>query len=322
MQTAAEKINTSESVSTKNANLLIPKRVTIETIFGCNAKCVMCPIDYPTKRKKGIMPLGMFENIIDTLTPYRKQVEMMDLFGLGEPLLDPHIFKRIGYIKEKGFDNTSLGISTNADLLSLKKQQLLLASGIDNIIFSIDGVKKETHESIRRGVKFERVLGNCLSIIKMRDEGNYKARFVIRFIRQDVNRKEWGAFKQFWQAKISKERGDFITAYDAHSWGGEVSTKDSVLGTNRRIESVEKQPCNIIFDILYVLCDGAVPLCHEDWLNTAYAFGNVAETLPVEIFNCDAFNKIREIHQAGDKNKINMCRECTNLYSEITKESV
>ncbi len=66
---------------------LIPKRVTIETIFGCNAKCLMCPINSPTKRKKGIMPIGMFEDIIGSLTPYNDHFEMMDLFGLGEPKL-------------------------------------------------------------------------------------------------------------------------------------------------------------------------------------------------------------------------------------------
>jgi len=273
---------------------LIPKRVTIETIFGCNAKCVMCPIDSPTKRKKGIMPPDLFEDIIDSLVPYEKHFEMMDLFGLGEPLLDPHIFKRIRYIKEKGFDNTSLGISTNADLLSLKKQQLLLDSGIDNIIFSIDGVRKETHESIRKGVKFERVLDNCLSIIRMRNRGNYKTRFVIRFIRQDINRNEWDAFKQFWLSEISGEKGDFITVYDAHTWGGGISTKDGILKNNGRIEAVERQPCNIISDILYILADGTVPLCHEDWLNGTYSFGNVTEMPPIEIFNCDAFNKIRQ----------------------------
>ncbi len=316
------KINnkTINSLKEKKQTLLIPKRVTIETIFGCNANCVMCPINLPTKRKKGIMPVDMFENIIDSLVPYKEHLQMMDLYCLGEPLLDPHIFERIRYVKGKGFRN--LGIATNADLLNAEKQRLLLESGVDTVLFSIDGAKKETHESIRRGVTFERVVENCRSIIKMRNEGNYKSRFVIRFIRQDANRNEWEMYKQFWQARISKERRDFITVFDAHSWGGEVSTKDGILKTDGRNPTIEKQPCYMIFDILYILSDGTVPLCSEDWHNANYNFGNINNSLPLEIFNCDRFNKIRDLHLAGNKNRMDICRECTLLYSLTTKEII
>jgi len=130
--------------------LLIPKRLTIETVFGCNASCTMCVIDLPTKRKKGIMPLEMSKYILDELASHKNQIEMLDLFSLGEPLLDPYIFQRIKYAKEKGFRN--IAISTNADLLDKEKQKKLLETGIDTVLFSIDGVKKETHENIRRGV--------------------------------------------------------------------------------------------------------------------------------------------------------------------------
>lgn len=304
----------------KERKFLIPKRVTIETIFGCNAKCVMCPINRPTRRKKGVMPVDMFNNIIDSLIPHREHFEMMDLYCLGEPLLDPHIFDRIRYVKARGFRNVA--ISTNSDLLDVKKQRLLLDSGIDTVLFSIDGVEKKTHESIRPGVIFERVVENCQGIIKMRDAGNYETRFVIRFIRQDVNRSEWEAYKQFWGDKISRKKRDFITSYDVHSWGGQVSSKDDVLRHGRRNALLEKHPCDVIFDILYVLSDGSVPLCHEDWLHPTYNFGNVKTRPALQIFNSEKFNRIREIHLAGDKNKLDICHECTVCYSLAKKEIV
>ena len=181
-----------------------PKRLQIETFFGCNAKCVMCFVGYPESnndgvRKKGTMSMEMFKNIIDSMLPYKDHIEKVDLFGLGEPLLDRHLFERIKYVKEKGFQN--IAISTNADLLNTEKQKLLLDSGIDTVIFSIDGIKKETHENIRKGVHFERLVDNCQNMIAMRDQGNYNTRFVIRFIRQPSNLKEWASFKQFWQSK-------------------------------------------------------------------------------------------------------------------------
>jgi MoaA/NifB/PqqE/SkfB family radical SAM enzyme len=298
------------------SELLIPKRVTIETIFGCNASCSMCVINQPTKRKKGIMPLSVFYKIIDSLLPYKDQLEMMDLFCLGEPLLDKHIFKRIKYLKDKGFKN--IGFSSNAELLDEDKQIQLLESGLDTVIFSIDGIKKETHEKIRRGLNFEKVIENVESIIKKRNKGNYKTRFVIRFIKQDINKNEWEPFKEKWKEIIDKNRNDFITSYDMHTWGGEFDQNEKLA----RNPEIEKKPCSDISTVLYILADGSVPLCNEDWLHPNFNFGNVKDNQPIEIWNSKRFRKIRELHAKGNKSKLNMCSKCTVNYSIPKKEIV
>ena len=131
---------------------MIPKVLQIETIFGCNANCVMCPINAPTKRKKGVMDIAMSKYILDELSPYVDEIEQLNFFFLGEPLLDPFIYERIKYAKKKGFRN--IGISTNADLLDRPRQIKLLESKIDTIIFSIDGIKKET--TLREYIKQKR----------------------------------------------------------------------------------------------------------------------------------------------------------------------
>jgi len=305
---------------------IIPKRVTIETIFGCNARCIMCPIDLPTKREKGIMPFGLFKDIIDSLEPYNDQFEMIDLFCLGEPLLDPHIFKRVKYVKEKGFKN--IGISSNMQLLTHRYQKLLLESQLDNLIVSIDGVKKETHEKIRKRTTFEKVVNNTLEIIEMRNKGGYSTRFLLRFISQDANRGEWEPFKDYWSSKISFEKGDFITAYKAHSWAGQVApksgtfSKKDIINNNHLDPEIEKMACPDIFNALYILVDGTVPLCNEDWLHPNFKFGNVANRSPLDIYNDPKFQRIRKIHKDGNKNKLPMCNECTVHYSVKEKEVI
>ncbi len=294
--------------------LLIPKRVQLETIYGCNAKCTMCALSLPAARKKGLMPLEMSKHILDELSPYKEKIEKLDLFGLGEPLLDPYIFQRIEYAKEKGFKN--IAISTNADLLDKKKQKKLLETGIDTILFSIDGVKKETHEKIRRGVKFERVVGNCQSIIKMRNEGNYKTRFVIRFIKQESNKAEWESFRKFWTSKLSKEKNDLVILYDVNTMGGEICSKRELIKENEEDSEIERKPCHMPFDRLIILNDGSVPLCCEDTPKAKYCMGNIKDKSPIEIFNCEKFNKIRQLHLKGKKKTLDICRGCTVLYSE------
>ncbi|MCL4457656.1 MAG: radical SAM protein [Nitrospirae bacterium] len=296
---------------------LIPKRVTIETIFGCNAKCVMCVIDHPTDRKKRIMQPALFYRIVDNLTEYKDHIEMFDLFGLGEPLLDPYIFERIGYVKGKGFRR--LAISTNADLLDADKQMALLDTGIETVLFSIDGISKATHESIRHGVSYERVVDNIQSIIRMRDDGGFPTRFIVRFIKQPINMHELESWKMFWASKISKSKGDLIAVYNMHSWGGEVASKDQILGELSLNIETEKRPCHHIFYNMIILSDGSMPLCSEDFLKAQYGFGNISNNDIMEIYNSEKFNRIREVHISGNKVSINPCKECTVLYSEASR---
>ena len=298
-------------------NLRVPKRLQIETIHGCNARCVMCALSVGYTRKTGIMNADLFRSVVDLMAPYCDHVEKVDLFAMGEPLLDPHLFERIWYVRDKGFSN--LSIATNGDLLDLEKQKRLLDSEIETVIFSIDGIDKQTHESIRPGVSFERVVDNCQSIIQLRDEGNYNTRFIIRFIRQDINVEQWETFQAFWLERLSPDRSDKLIAYDVNTMGGEITDKMAIIG-GQLDEEIERRPCHQVFDRLIVLTDGTVPLCCEDTPRARYVMGNIKEASPMEIFNGQQFNRIRQIHQQRNKRSLPICKECTLLYSESAIE--
>lgn len=298
--------------------LVVPKRLQLETFYGCNAKCVMCAIRLPPTRKIGAMSWEMSKKVFDEMAPYVDRMEKLDLFALGEPLLDPFLYDRIRYAKSKGFK--SIGISTNADLFNEDRQRKLLEAGIDAVIISIDGIKKETHEEIRKNVKYERVVGNAQSFIKMRNDGNYPVRIVVRFIRQKRNADEWEAYKEFWKPKLSKQRGDKLIVYDVNTMGGEFSSKEELVA--RLHMDIERRPCHMVFDRLIVLADGTVPLCCEDTPRATYRLGNVNETSPIDIYNNEAFTKIRETHREGNKNSMELCKECTLLYSEQFQQNI
>jgi MoaA/NifB/PqqE/SkfB family radical SAM enzyme len=72
--------------------LIIPERIQLEIVFGCNASCSMCPVDLPTDRNKGVMSMDLFKDIVDEMNPYKNSIEKFDLWGLGEPLLDKGLF--------------------------------------------------------------------------------------------------------------------------------------------------------------------------------------------------------------------------------------
>ncbi|MGV8121189.1 MAG: radical SAM/SPASM domain-containing protein [Candidatus Xenobiia bacterium LiM19] len=310
----AERYNQNLEIYRSGRNeVLIPSIIQIEPVFGCNASCIMCVIDLPTTRKKMAMPMKLFKKVVDEIAPYRDTITQIDLFGLGEPLIDRHIFERIRYLKDNGL--RGVGISTNADILDEEKQELLLESGVDTVIISIESTKKEVHEKIRVNTVFERVVENAGSLIKKRDSGNYETRFIFRFISQKMNRGSWNEYKKYWSARINRNKGDQINSYKVHNWVGEAPVK-----VGRRTDDVEQLECYQVFDRAFILADGTLSMCSCDLHHPFVAIGNVADANVIDVYNNQRMRDIREIHLSGRKNTINICRQCNMLYSRQHKK--
>jgi len=293
--------------------VIIPSIIQIEPVFGCNASCIMCVIDLPTERKKMAMPPGLFKKVVDDIAPYRDRITQIDLFGLGEPLIDRHIFERIRYLKSNGL--RGVGISTNADLLDEEKQEQLLESGVDTVIVSIESTIKEVHERIRVNTVFERVVENAESLIRKRDSGNYGTRFVFRFISQQTNEGNWNEYRAYWDDRINRQKGDQINSYNAHNWVGEAPVK-----VGPRTDDMEKLECYQVFDRAFILADGTMSMCSCDLHHPYVAIGNVEEAGVIGVYNNQRIRDIRELHVSGRKNTIGICRQCNMLYSRERKK--
>lgn len=293
---------------------VVPRTVIVESVFGCNANCMMCPIDKPSDRKKGVMAFDLYKYIIDELHPHRHEIAQLDLFGVGEPLLDKRLAEKIRYAKQRGF--CGLGIATNADLMDESAAEALFEAGLDTIMVSIDGVTKEVHESIRVNTNFERVMANAERAMALRDANDYGTKFVMRFIRQPANFHEWVSYQEYWSQRISKEKGDMVIGYDIHSWGGEIDVQE-----RRYIGSVpEETVCHHLFDRLIILQDGTIPLCCSDMHHARHSLGNVRDGGPIAVFNNPAMQRIRQRHLEGNRLTMKICADCTILESESVRE--
>ena len=298
------------------AETIVPSTVIIETVFGCNASCTMCPINMPTERKKGIIDPQLFRDIIDKLAVYKQEIKQLDLFGVGEPLLDPEYPDKIAYAKSKGFLN--VGFATNAELLTSEMASKVLGAGVDTIMVSIDGATKETHESIRIKTNFSNVVQNTRNAIEQRDKLGYSTKFVLRFIRQEINIHEWDTFCAFWKKIINESCGDLIIGYDLHSWGGEIEV------TKREQSSIipKDLPCHHLFDRMIILRDGTIPLCCADMHLANKTIGNCSTDNPIEVFNSTMMKHFRDIHLSSKRLEMDICRACTILDSEAKKDKL
>ena len=125
-----------------------PTDIVIEPIAGCNINCIACPAN-ELKRKTGMMSYSVFKKILKIIHP-----KYIDLFFMGEPFLNPDIFKMISYATK---NNIFVKINTNCTTLE-RDYKKILKSGLNIITLSLDGLTQNTISIYRKGANVDEIL--------------------------------------------------------------------------------------------------------------------------------------------------------------------
>jgi len=116
-----------------------PTEVIIETSSLCNLRCIMCFRNYlPKETKYSNMDFELFKKIIDECK--KNKIAAVKLSWRGEVLLNKDFVKMVKYAKQAGIKEVST--LTNATNLTKEIAEGLVGSGLDYLIFSVDGVTK------------------------------------------------------------------------------------------------------------------------------------------------------------------------------------
>lgn len=290
--------------------LYFPKYVQIETVALCNARCSMCPANEWT-RDTYMMEDALFDKIAKELQSYSDWIKKVTIQLDGEPLLDKKLENRITALKEIGI--SCVAFSTNASLLSEKRARSIIDSGVDEVSFSVDGATAETFEKIRRGLSFEKCRTNLHKFIKLRNMLSADTSIRVRMTIQKANVHEYYDFVRYWHNYLKPS--DSVYGKLIHSWGNWL--KRYSLAKNRNKSEINKSPCVSPWNSLVVLSDGKVPLCCEDF-RVILLMGDANKKSIKDIWNCQEFNKIRNMHEKYGRASIEMCRNC-NIWDPSTK---
>ena len=277
-----------------------PKYFLIETVNTCNARCIMCGIDFD-KKSKTIMDDVLFDKIVDELGQRRDHIEKVMLYLDGEPLLDKRIPARVAKIKNAGIRIAN--IATNASILTEKTARSLIKAGLDEIYITIDSMKKEVYEAIRLRLNFDDVLGNTLRFIELRDHLNPDLMVRVQMIKQELNFSEEPAFRAYWKERLSTT--DQVVVQKAHNW---ASAAD-VIGFGDE-HDVNNYPCIALWGTCVIHVNGDVPLCCMD-TETKHLVGNVGSQSIEDIWTGAPMKSYRDKHLEGRRYEIPLCDGCT-----------
>jgi len=111
------------------------------------------------------MPMELFHKMI----PFLKYTELIYLQGWGEPLLNDNFFHMVRICKDRG---KRVGFTTNGMLLTEETIQTLIDLQLDIICISLAGTTAGTHDQIRKGTDFNRIIVHLERLQEMKAERN------------------------------------------------------------------------------------------------------------------------------------------------------
>ena len=284
-----------EQVSLKKIETDYPPYLLIEPVSTCNLRCPFCFQTDKTFTKKpfmGTMKLDLFKNIIDQANELG--VGAITIASRGEPTLHKDLGQMLKYAKSK--ENIfEVKLNTNATKLTEDLCNQIFESEVNQIVISADHYEKKTFEELRKNSNFETIVKN----VKLLFETRKKFKNPLTEIRvsgidyyKSTNK---NIFHDFW-IKISDEVtiGNALERWDTY---------------NNKIHQNINDPCENLWDRMYIWFDGKVNPCDADY-KSYLSYGNVNEFSLRKLWNNKMIKNIRNKHSTNQRNKIDPCNKC------------
>ncbi len=130
-----------------------PVCLYLEVTNRCNLLCETCPRTFETLEPPQDMTWELFTSIVDQVPDVARVV----LHGVGEPMLVKSLPRMIRYLKDRGI---YVLFNTNGTLLSAKKHQAMIDTGLDELRVSLDAADAKSFLAVRGKNFFERIVRN------------------------------------------------------------------------------------------------------------------------------------------------------------------
>ncbi|KWT91556.1 radical SAM protein [Candidatus Magnetominusculus xianensis] len=284
-----------------------PRKIYIEPTNICNLKCVHCVHNGALTRPAGHMSLGSYKGMIEQIKPLRLHTKIQ-FTGVGEPFINKNLFDMIKYASDYGFFTL---MNTNATILTKERAEKLIDSGLDYLHVSIDGITRESYESIRIGGDFYKVIENIFTLFEARyEKKGYHLAVILGIINQRRNQKEVQLFTEYF------ERFPFhhVVVGELFNHMGAIDEANIAYMGKKAIQQKDYPACNTPWDLLSFNCDGSAVGCNYDFDNR-YVIGNFTEDKVLDIWNSEKMQYFRKCVLEREYGEIEkngpLCSTCT-----------
>lgn len=321
----------------------LPVILYIETTNRCDSLCQTCIRTFQTLEPPKDLTLA---ELVGVVKQFPRLTRVL-LHGIGEPLLNPDLFRMITYLKGRG-----VTVVFNSDAIGLteKKRRGLIESGLDELRVSMDAATPDTYRAIRGVATFDRVVGNVTALEKLKKQSAVALpKIALWFTVMKRNLSELPLLIRLaatmGAAQVNVQRlvhyGEGLAIEEQSVYGTLTEMEETLLaeasrlsqelgivlsasGNTTPVESLTPEErerpwsgCQRPWSISYITANGNVlPCCISPWTAKDYPkliLGNALVEPFAEIWNGDRYQKFRtqfETPEAPDP-----CRGCGRLWS-------
>jgi sulfatase maturation enzyme AslB (radical SAM superfamily) len=263
--------------------------IEIEATNLCNTVCLHCP-HCSISRPMGKMTWEVYQAVMDQVKTQSNKI-LVSFTGMGEPLLNPLIYRFIEYAAP-----LRTTITTNASALTPDNVERLLQAGLKQVMISFNGHEAVLYETMMGGLSFERIMENIHRTVEMCAGSELAV-----WANVSVTRQTRGYLRQIRDLLRQAGIPNVIFA-QCHNRGGFLKG-DLVCDTPPAPAFAR---CDVFSGNLFVTWNGDVLACCHDLAGEA-VFGNLG------VDKLDAV--LRRRRQEGVRGlNYAICKNCNDLY--------
>jgi len=214
-----------------------PAIVEFNVITQCNGGCIMC--SYGTDGE--ILDLAQFQRLADEWLPAARDAHLIG----GEVLLHPQFYELCEYANRF---NVSLGMTTNLSTLAGRRAEAI-QKFFRTVRVSVDGATKQTYESIRTRLNFDRLCRNLEVLADIR-RGKPGLELELVFVAMRQNIAELPAVIEMASRYTFKRVAvDFVHAYNAQTLDNSLLFHRELANTYLDLARAEAAQLGLVVDI-------------------------------------------------------------------------
>ena len=272
-----------------------PPCLQIEPTSICNYRCVFC---YQTDKTftqhknkfMGHMRFDTFRQIVDQI---EGNIEFVTLASRGEPLLCPEIEAMLAYTHNKFLN---LKMNTNASMLDENKAHVILQSGVQTLVFSVDAAQEPLYSQLRVNGRLGQVLANIKQFQNIRETQYRDSKIITRISGvKFTENQNLDDIEEYWGELV-----DQVAFVAYNPW--EKIYENPPVALN--------QPCSDLWRRAFVWWDGKVNPCDVDYRSTL-AIGSITDSSLSSLWRSEKYEQLRKLHTNKQRTTQTPCKQCS-----------
>jgi len=248
------------------------------------------------------MTNAIFEKIIEQLKEFGEPINVIQLFCLGEPLINKNVPLYVRRIREENVAK-EVKITSNGSLLTYSLVDELMDAGLDEFVISLNGLNDDDFERITNTkISFENLLDNIKYLYEHKKNCHVHIKIIGDYFSEDS--------QKYFVDKIGPYADTINIDGATDHWSGLTGNYSKQQYDVGGGDFKEWTICALCFYELVVHSDGSVSPCAADWQKDRQNLGNIKDCTLKEIWESEARREILMSFLKGSQNPYVACREC------------